>query len=258
MAVIDVERISNPKQGTIREFCGAFRPFFALAGWRFLALPFLFLVAGIFDGIGIVLFFPLLEQLQIGAEPFGRGPLAAFAGILARLHLLSLHGLLLVLVAVFLLKFCVMLGQSIAIAVIARDLHRLLADRLLTGIGRADYAKLYLRTSTGYVANALTRELQVFIAAFTHYAGLLAGCALVLPRPTDVRLIGLGGPAEAFGDVSGHHLAEVRCHRAGLELPEPRRTHHRSASPVVEERVDRCAPPFSSEPKRWDRIAVVR
>lgn len=175
-----MERISKPKQGTIREFCGAFRPFLALAGWRFLALPFLFLVAGIFDGIGIALFFPLLEQLQIGAEPFGRGPLAVFAGILARLHLLSLHGLLLVLVAVFLLKFCVMLGQSIAIAVIARDLHRRLADHLLAGISQADYAKLYLRTSTGYVANALTRELQVFIAAFTHYAGLLAGCVLVL------------------------------------------------------------------------------
>lgn len=175
-----MERISKPKQGTIREFCGAFRPFLVLAGWRFLALPFLFLVAGVFDGIGIALFFPLLEQLQSNAVPLGRGPLAAFAGVLSRLHLLSLHGLLFVLVAVFLLKFFVILGQSIATAVIARDLHRLLADRLLTGISRADYAKLYLRTSTGYVANALTRELQVFIAAFTHYAGMLAGCALVL------------------------------------------------------------------------------
>lgn len=177
---MSVERISQPVRGTIREFCGAFRPFLALAGWRFLVLPVLFLIAGLFDGIGIVLFFPLLEQLQIGAVPIGHGPLAAFAGILARLHLLSLHGLLFVLVAVFLLKFFVMFGQSVAIAAIARDIHRSLAHRLLTGIGHADYAKFYLHTSTGYIANALTRELQVFLAAFSHYAGMLAGSLLIL------------------------------------------------------------------------------
>lgn len=174
-----IERISQPEQGALRDLVSSFRIFFSLARWKFLALPVLFLIVGIFDSVGIVLFFPLLEQLQLGQAPTGHGMLAWFTSVLSWLHLRSFRGILLVLVLVFLCKFLAVFGQTIAIAKVGRNLHRLLATRLLAGIARAEYAKLYLGTSTGFVSNALSRELQVFIAAFTHYAGTLASAALV-------------------------------------------------------------------------------
>lgn len=174
-----IERISQPKKGTFRDLVSTFKIFFVLARWRFLTLPVLFFVVGLFESVGIVLFFPLLEQLQPGQELVGHEVAAAIARLLSWLHLRSFHGILLLLALVFLSKFFVVYGQSFAVASVARDLHRSLADRLLTGIARAEYAKLYLGTSTGFIANALTRELQIFIAAFTHYAGTLASIILV-------------------------------------------------------------------------------
>jgi len=164
----------------VRDFFSYFRLFLSLAQWKFSLLLLLFLSVGLFDGIGIVMFFPLLEQMQVGSRAESNGLLDVFAAVLSWLGLSSFGGILMFIVVVFVFKFFASFGQTVAVTRIARDLYRELAQRLLVGISAADYAKMYLKTSTGFVANALTREIRVFLAAFSHYAGILAGAVFVL------------------------------------------------------------------------------
>lgn len=174
------ERISKSEKGNMREFLSYSRLFFHLAGFKFIALPVFIIGVGLFENIGIVLFFPLLEELTSGDQAEASGILGAISTLLNWLHLNSFVGVLLFIVAVFLMKFAAVFGQSVAVAKIARDLYRSLADRLIRGISGADYARVYLKTTTGYFANAMTRELQVFIAAFSHYAGIFANIMFIV------------------------------------------------------------------------------
>lgn len=173
-------RISQPERGSFRDFVHAFRVFAGLARWRFLMLPVLYVLVGVFDSIGIALFFPLLGQLDVGGPSADQQTSARIVVLLSRLHIGSFSAVLMVIVAVFLVKFIVIFGQQLVVARIARDVYRMLAVRILKGIAHASYATVYLQTSTGYIANALTREMQVFVAAFSHFAGTLASMILVV------------------------------------------------------------------------------
>lgn len=171
------------------------RTFARLARGKLLLLPPLMLVAGLFEGVGIVLFVPVLESLASR----GTGVAAPlFGNILATLHLESVPLLLGAIALVFLIKFSVTLLQQIVVLRITRDLYRSLAGRLLRGWASSEYRALYLRTTTGTLTNVLTRELWTFLGAFSYACLLLvhaitiavyvAGSFLLDPRITVVAL----------------------------------------------------------------------
>lgn len=141
-------------------------------------LPIFMLLAGLFDGIGIVMFFPLLERLQ-GSVPSQTGVAAALARALESVGGSTLGGILIAIAAVFLLKFLFMLFQEIAMQKITRDLYRAVALKIIYGWSAAEYKEMYLKSSAGKFVNLLARELWTFLGAFQHYAGVFVGIIYV-------------------------------------------------------------------------------
>lgn len=174
-----------------------FATFARLAKAKFLLLPPLMLIAGLFEGVGIMLFLPVLEQLAAGMGGVGRAA-SVFGSILTTLRLTTLPRLLTAIAAVFLVKFVVTLFQQIAIQRITRDLYRSLAGRIMHGWTSSEYREFYLSTTTGSLTNVLTRELWTFLSAFSyaslllvsviHIAVYLIGSFLLDPRITVIAL----------------------------------------------------------------------
>ncbi len=174
------------------------RTFARLARGRILLLPPLMLVAGLFEGVGIILFLPVLEQLTVGMGGAGHAP-SVFGGMLTALRLTTLPRLLIVIAVVFLVKFSVTVLQQIAIQRITRDLYRSLARRLMHGWTSSEYREFYLQTTTGSLTNVLTRELWTFLSAFSYaclllvsivyIAVYLAGSFLLDPRITGIAVV---------------------------------------------------------------------
>ncbi|MDO8463188.1 MAG: ABC transporter ATP-binding protein [bacterium] len=191
----------TPSVASPRALVAHFRTFARLARAQFLLLPPLMLVAGLFEGIGIVLFLPVLERLAAGT---GASTPPLFGMALTALHLTTLPALLGAIAALFLAKFAVTLFQQLLIQRITRDLYRSLARRLIHGWTTSEYREFYLQATTGTLTNVLTRELWTFLGAFSYfcqllvqaaYIGIYLGGSLLLdPRITSV--------AVAFGGVA--------------------------------------------------------
>lgn len=165
--------------GNVRSFLSFSKLFFHFARWRFFILAGAMALSGVFESVGIVLFFPLLEQLQ-GGIVAQSGIVGAIAWALNVLHLNSLGGILFIISLVFFLKFLAIFGQEWTVQMISRNLFRKLSQQLINGISRADYAQVYLRTTTGSMSNVLTRELPSFLTAFVHYAGTFVSIFYIL------------------------------------------------------------------------------
>ena len=142
-------------------------------------MPFLMFVAGLFEGVGIVLFFPLLARLQIGEETNGSAFLELFSSVLRALHMDTLTGILLLISLVFIFKFFFTFIQDIIAQRITRDLYRTVSSRIIRGWANADYRLLYLQTSTGYFMNILASVLWTFLGAFQNYGGVLVSLIFI-------------------------------------------------------------------------------
>ena len=158
----------------IRAFFVYFSVFYRLATWRFLVMPFAMLCLALADSVGILLFFPLLERLQGGAVDASSSTVSRWVTIfLDGIGIVSVGGILAFIAATFFLKFAIALSLRIATQHIRRTLYRSIAQRLLSGWAHADYARLYLTSTTGGVANVLTNELPTLLGAFSQYAETL-------------------------------------------------------------------------------------
>src|SRR3989338_4433359 len=164
------------ERGIFLSFFSYFRVFSRLVRGQFLLLPVLMLLAGLFESIGIVLFLPLLEHVGAdGSASQGNRFLAVFSEFLNTFGMNSVGGILIFIVVVFIFKFLFVFLQEIGIQRVSRDLYRVVAGRIIRGWAGADYAKLYLNTTTGYFSNILIRELLTFWSAFSHYCAILIG-----------------------------------------------------------------------------------
>lgn len=161
----------------MKEFFSYCSIFYSLARGKFLVLPIFMLLAGLFDGIGIVLFFPLLERLQ--DETIPQGNMEGLTGVLQTIGGSTLQGMLLAIVCVFLFKFVFLFFQEVALQKITRDLYRSVALNIIHGWSDAEYKDFYLKHSAGKFVNLLTRELWTFLGAFQHYAGVFVGVIYV-------------------------------------------------------------------------------
>lgn len=181
-----------------RSFLSYFTVFYSLAKGKFLVLPIFMLLAGLFDGIGIVMFFPLLERLQGGVSS-PTGVVAAFTKVLEVIGGSTLDGILIAIAAVFLLKFLFLFLQEVTVQKITRDLYRAVAFRIIYGWSAAEYKELYLKNSAGKFVNLLARELWTFLGAFQHYAGVFVGGIYVTVYLTLSFLLDAKVTAVAFG-----------------------------------------------------------
>lgn len=164
--------------GTLRILSTHLVTFARLTRGRFLLLPPLMLVAGLFEGAGIMLFLPVFDQLAVAGGVAGTVP-SATGSMLAALRLVTLPRLLAAIAVVLAMKFAVTLLQQVVIQRITRDLYRELSGRIMYGVARSEYQKYYLQTTTGTFTNVLTRELWTFLSAFSYACLLLVGVVYV-------------------------------------------------------------------------------
>ncbi len=160
-------------------FFSHFALFYKLAKGKFILLPVLMIAAGLFDSVGIALFLPLIEQLSSNA-PSDHPMLQGFTAALDAIHLNSFAGILFIIALIFFVKFLVTIVQEVAIRRVSRDLYRSISMKLLDGISTSDYAKMYLKTTAGYISNMLTREVKSFLSAFNHYAGIMVSVFYII------------------------------------------------------------------------------
>jgi ABC-type multidrug transport system fused ATPase/permease subunit len=163
----------------VGSYLSYFSLFYKLAQGKFVLLPILMIIAGLFDSVGIALFLPLFDQLDSGA-PAEHPMLQSFTAFLEAVHLNTFAGVLFLIALIFFTKFLVTIIQEIAIRRVSRDLYRSLSMKLLSGIASADYAKMYLKTTAGYISNMLTREVKSFLSAFNHYVGIMVSVLYII------------------------------------------------------------------------------
>ena len=157
------------KKSNFTSFIYYFKVFLRLAKGKFLILPFLMLLVGIFDSIGIVLFFPLLETLNFSEEAVNNRLISFLQYILNYLNIYTFQGVLLFICTVFLIKFIINFFQEFAVQRMMRDLYRQLSYKILKGWGDSDYKRLYLNINTGYFTNILIKALGAFLGACKYY-----------------------------------------------------------------------------------------
>lgn len=183
----------------LKFFFSSGRIFFQLAKKQFLLFLVLMGLSGLFESVGIVLFFPLFEHLQKdGAASGGKIGLWFLDPVLRAFNIATLNGVLLFIASIFLVKFLFVTLQGIGLQVMMRDFYRRISLRLLQGWSEADYAQLYLKQSAGYFSNILTREIWTFLGAFSHFCGALVNLLyiaiyLFFAALLDIKVTILGG-----------------------------------------------------------------
>ncbi|MBI4142987.1 ABC transporter ATP-binding protein, partial [Candidatus Uhrbacteria bacterium] len=169
-----IEHSSDRTRASVRSFFQYFRTFYRLARWRFLLVPVAMVFSGIFESIGIILFFPLLERFQVGVASANMHPLLGrIDEMLRTIGIRSIGAILTFIASVFVVKFVIVFLQRVLIQRIRVDLYRHVANEIILGWSEADYARFYLRTTTGQASSILTNELWTFLAAFAMYAETL-------------------------------------------------------------------------------------
>lgn len=167
------------KKQNIISLIAYFKIFLRLAKWKFLALPVLMVLAGVFDSIGIVMFFPLLEKMNHSGQEVSNKLLIVVNNILQYLNIYNLERILLFICIVFLIKFIITFFQEVIVQKLMRKMYRQLSSRIIDGWGEADYQGLYLDTNTGYFTNVLIREIWVFLGGFKSYCACLVSALYI-------------------------------------------------------------------------------
>lgn len=148
--------------------------------YKFFLLPVLMILTGLFDGIGIVLFFPLLEQLNQTSQTVNSRVFIFFYKILNLFHINNLGGILLFICIIFFIKFLINFFEQLFIQKTMYDFYRKISVEIINGWGQGDYIKLYLSTTTGYFTNILSSAIWTFLGAFQYYCSTLVNIFYIL------------------------------------------------------------------------------
>ena len=141
---------------------------YGLAGKRLLILIGLAALAGIFEGLGVSLFLPLLlgvksdntlNNLLIQGFSFAHVPY-------------TFRSVLLFMVIFFFLRSAILIFKEIQTGKIISYLLVDLRCRLTSNLFDANY-QFWLQKEQGYINNAVLREFELLILAFKNYASIL-------------------------------------------------------------------------------------
>ncbi len=165
----------------IAAFFNYFISFYRWLKYKFWILPVLMVLTSLFDGIGIVMFFPLFEHLRLGSKEVANKTLLFIIRILDFLHLSSsLGGILLFICGIFLVKFLLNFIQHFFLQKTMYSLYSKISYKILHGWGGADYAKLYLNVNTGYFTSILGSSVWTFVGAFQYYCLIFVSIFYIL------------------------------------------------------------------------------
>lgn len=145
-----------------------FRRFRKLVGRKIYYLLVFVLISGSIEGVGIVLFLPILQN------GFGNDNISKILkSIFGFLHLSFSFGLLLFLIlAFFILRAAVLIGYAHYLGRVLANLTIKLRQRILDKIFKVDYLYV-LKKEKGYINNIITREIAQAINAFKSFSGIL-------------------------------------------------------------------------------------
>ena len=156
-------------------FFGNFRTLYGYIGAKLLLLIGVIVLGGLFEGIGISAFLPIIN---IGG-PADDNITKAFREFLAYVHVEpTLANLLLMLVLIFLAKGTVMLVQGIMLVKVHTGLTYSLRIMMIKKFGAMDYT-YYSDTTTGYLNNIVTVEIERMIAAIMKFVIMLVNAIYV-------------------------------------------------------------------------------
>ena len=204
-------------------FLSYYRLFSRYAGRRLHVLIAVVAIGGVLESVGIGLFIPLLSLGDVASEQQDAIS-GAFREVFSAMGIgYTLNNLLLVILAVFLVKGVVSMGQAALAGHIMATLTYDLRRRLVTLLSKTSYRN-FTRLHTGYLTNVVTTEADRAVACFGHYtntvvsvmhAGAYATLALLVDFKGTLLFLALG--IVALGSLSGLHRLSRRYSRLTSE-----------------------------------------
>ena len=145
-----------------------FNKFKGLIGNRIYLLLVLVAIVGFVEGVGVILFFPILQS------GFGDDKLSQVIKFVFDLfHVDFSISLLLILIAVFfILRSVFLISYTKYFSILSANLLITLRRRILEKVFRADYLYI-LKKEIGYMINAIIREISRVVEAFDTFAYVL-------------------------------------------------------------------------------------
>ena len=139
------------------------RFFFHLIGGKVYLALFLLTTATFFEGVGIALFLPLLQNGPEGGDTISN----------MVVHFLDIFGLtysttliLIAMVVVFFIRALLLIIQKIYVASVVSNLRAMILSQVLEGYFQSNYS-YFLSKKSGYILNAVSREIPMISASFT-------------------------------------------------------------------------------------------
>jgi len=151
-------------------FVNDFKFFSNIIGKKVYISLFLIVLATIFEGIGIALFFPLLKNGVAGDDSISNITVI----FLERFDLeYSVKLMLIIMVLVFFVRAVLLIFQRIYNASIVSSMRADILSEILDGYFQSDY-NYHLSKKSGYIVNAVARELPSIAAAFTTFVTIVS------------------------------------------------------------------------------------
>ena len=200
-----------------------YRLFSRYAGKRLHVLIWVVAIGGVLESVGIGLFIPLLSLGDVASEQ-QNAISGFFREALATMGVgYTLNNVLFVILAVFLVKGVVSMGQAALAGHIMATLTYDLRRRLVTLLSKTSYQN-FTRLHTGYLTNVVTTEADRAVACFGHYTNAVvsvmhASAYVALALLIDFRgtLLFLVLGVLALGSLSGLHRLSRRYSRLTSE-----------------------------------------
>jgi len=171
--------------------------FFNLAGYRLFVLFFLIFLAGATEGVGILMFIPLISSLSPGDTPDQLSSL--ITNLLGRTGLEpTLPIFLALIICVFILKAMIVMSYGTYALLLTNRISEILRNRLARNFYKAKY-RFIERHSVGELNNLITLEVENYCGAFTKFVDLIAvigflaayffGAVVLAPHVTGAAII---------------------------------------------------------------------
>jgi ABC-type multidrug transport system fused ATPase/permease subunit len=155
-------------------FRSSFLFFFQIIGKNIYLSWVLLILSTLCEGVGISLFFPLLKNGTDGDDVISR----AVAFSLAKLDLsYDVTLMLLMIIAVLFVRSLMAILQRWYNAWLMSSMNASLQKQILKGFFQANY-NYYLSQRSGYIVNAVSRELPLISAAYKMFSAILASFVL--------------------------------------------------------------------------------